>query len=356
MHAETIHAIQTIVPNNGWWYSTEFALERPNWFDYNRTTVGSTDIEPKPRVEAIWNPAFELLMSLSAFLSKRNQAIMDLGPSWAKEVRRGLDPELLARLKIDEPGDFHYDLVQLAATHLQAGDTVEDFLQWFAGAPVDELNDLMAQGEKWVRPMTSADLAASRDNTVSLLRAWNDAYFRHVDPDVLHGLRREAGAKRELSRRLPARELIELATHGICFEPRQQPDVVLLVPQWHYRPWNVYADYGSTYLFLYPADVLPTPPDQPPLALLRVSRALGDESRLRILRSLAEQPRSFTDLVKLTGLSKSTVNHHMVVLRAAGLVTVHDLRGRGLTYSPRFDSLDNLDTGLRAYLKGGTTS
>jgi DNA-binding transcriptional ArsR family regulator len=318
--------------------------------------MGSMHIEPKSRVEVTWNAGFELIMSLSAFLSKRNQAIMDLGPSWAKEVRGRLDPDLASRLKAQALDDFHYDLVELAAIHGHFGETAADFLDWLARAPADELNDLMAKDERSVRPMTSAELVASRDSTVSLLRAWNDAYFQHLDPGILHGLRCEAEAKRELSQRLSSQELIEVATHGICFEPRVEPDVVLLVPQWHYRPWNVYADHGSTYLFLYPADVLPTPPDQPPLALLRVSRALGDESRLRILRSLAERPRSFTDLVKLTGLSKSTVNHHMVVLRAAGLVTVHDLRGRGLTYSPRFDSLDDLDTGLRAYLKGGTTS
>ena len=82
---------------------------------------------------------------------------------------------------------------------------------------------------------------------------------------------------------------------------------------------------------------------------------MSDESRLRILRFLAREPRTFTTLVELTGLSKSTVNHHMMTLRAAGLVRVIETGdpGKGhhrATYELRPHALDDLSARLRAYL------
>ncbi len=55
------------------------------------------------------------------------------------------------------------------------------------------------------------------------------------------------------------------------------------------------------------------------LAALRF-RALGDESRLRLLQLLADGERNVGDLMELTSLGQSLVSHHLRVLRDAGLV------------------------------------
>ena len=59
-------------------------------------------------------------------------------------------------------------------------------------------------------------------------------------------------------------------------------------------------------------------------------------------------------MVQFSGLAKSTVHHHLVVLRSAGLVRVHAYQGGGLTdtYSLRPHALDDLDRRLRAFLTG----
>lgn len=125
---------------------------------------------------------------------------------------------------------------------------------------------------------------------------------------------------------------------------------MLLVPQFHHRPWNVFQDYRDLRVIQYPADALPAVPGEPPPGLLRLTRALSDESRLRILRFLATGPRSFTDVVQFMGLAKSTVHHHMVVLRAAGLVRVHD-RGDVTTYSLRPGAVDELGDRLHTFFQ-----
>jgi ArsR family transcriptional regulator len=56
--------------------------------------------------------------------------------------------------------------------------------------------------------------------------------------------------------------------------------------------------------------------------LIRVSKALGDPTRLRILRAIAAQAElSCQELTERMGISQATVSHHLKVLSEAGLVT-----------------------------------
>ena len=61
-------------------------------------------------------------------------------------------------------------------------------------------------------------------------------------------------------------------------------------------------------------------------------RALGDETRLRIIEHLASGERSVSDLMARLELGQSLMSHHLRILRQAGLVT--DRRdGRWIHYS-----------------------
>ena len=61
-------------------------------------------------------------------------------------------------------------------------------------------------------------------------------------------------------------------------------------------------------------------------------RALGDETRLRLMEVLTAGERSVADLMELLGLGQSLVSHHLRSLREAGLV--RDRRdGRWVYYS-----------------------
>lgn len=56
------------------------------------------------------------------------------------------------------------------------------------------------------------------------------------------------------------------------------------------------------------------------LQCAHVLKALGDETRLRLLESLLVQDRCVTDLVRAVGRSQPHVSHHLRILRSAGLV------------------------------------
>jgi len=61
-------------------------------------------------------------------------------------------------------------------------------------------------------------------------------------------------------------------------------------------------------------------------------RALGDETRLRLLETLATGERCVSDLMDALGLGQSLVSHHLRALREAGLVTVRR-DGRRIHYA-----------------------
>ena len=61
-------------------------------------------------------------------------------------------------------------------------------------------------------------------------------------------------------------------------------------------------------------------------------RALGDETRLRILEQLAPGERSVTDLMALVEIGQSLMSHHLRILREAGLV-IDRRDGRWIHYS-----------------------
>ncbi len=61
---------------------------------------------------------------------------------------------------------------------------------------------------------------------------------------------------------------------------------------------------------------------EPAAPILRVFKALADESRLRIVGVLAQGPRSVDELAALLGLRSPTISHHLARLRHAELVSM----------------------------------
>ena len=61
-------------------------------------------------------------------------------------------------------------------------------------------------------------------------------------------------------------------------------------------------------------------------------RALGDETRLRVLEHLVTGERRVSDLIVLLDVGQSLMSHHLRILREAGLV-VDRREGRWIHYA-----------------------
>lgn len=89
-------------------------------------------------------------------------------------------------------------------------------------------------------------------------------------------------------------------------------------------------------------------PYQPPQALVQSFKALGDEQRLRMVKMLAEKELSLQELTDVLQMAKSTVHHHLSMLRAARLV-----EASGSRFRLRSQSVSQLSLLLDQFLERG---
>lgn len=186
---------------------------------------------------------------------------------------------------------------------------------------------------------------------VNLLAAWAER-FAAVEERVGTMIRHDADDRTVDRRTLAPLDLIERTTGGIRLIPEAGVSRVILAPSYFARPYNYTFRGDGWWLFCYPLadsalDV--SDPLAPPAPLVRLHRALGDETRLRILKLLSGRDLYLTELAQELKLSKPTVKHHLVLLRTAGLVTVME-GGPLIYYSLRRDRLEEATRDIAHFL------
>jgi DNA-binding transcriptional ArsR family regulator len=185
-----------------------------------------------------------------------------------------------------------------------------------------------------------------------VLRAWAER-FSAIEARVATMEQRDVDERRADLGRLQLRELVERATGGVRWVPEPGTRRLFLSPSYFARPYNYVFGRRDWHMFAYPLaeSALGADADAVPAASIRLFRALGDESRLRILRLLASGDLYLTEIAERMGLSKPTVSHHLAQLRAAGLVTITEA-GALTYYSLRRDRVLDAGVELARFLGG----
>jgi DNA-binding transcriptional ArsR family regulator len=221
-----------------------------------------------------------------------------------------------------------------------------------AGA-VTALEERLPEWHKKGRLQLLRDPAAARERILKVLRAWQPR-FAEIEPRIQSILERDYDERAADRERLSPGELIETTTGGVRYLPESGISRVILGPSYFSRPYNFLMSAGDWRFFGYPvADSALGPADAltPPLALVRLHRALGDETRLRILKLLASRDLYLTEIAGLLDLSKPTIKHHLAQLRSAGLVTITE-SGTVLYYTLRRNRLDDASAEIKRFLIG----
>jgi DNA-binding transcriptional ArsR family regulator len=110
-------------------------------------------------------------------------------------------------------------------------------------------------------------------------------------------------------------------------------------------PWPLNVVYPASFVV---ADARPRIPSAD---LVRVLRALADDTRLRSLRLIAERPRSTQELAPLVGISEAGLSKHLRQLAEAGIVTTRR-DGYYVLYSLVPERLEPLSDTLEHFLAG----
>jgi DNA-binding transcriptional ArsR family regulator len=219
------------------------------------------------------------------------------------------------------------------------------------GAAIEELAAALPEGKAKGNIAVLTDIDGTMRRLVDVLRAW-EGPFAEVEARVAAMIRRDVDARAEEVRTLSPGDLIERVTGGVRYFPERSIRRVILAPSYFTRPYNFLFSKDDWRLYAYPiadSSLDAGDPLEPPLAVVRLHRALGDPSRLRVLRLLADGDRYLTEIAQALELSKPTVKHHMAQLRAAGLVTLTE-EGSLTYYSLRRDRLADVGSDLRKFI------
>ncbi len=185
----------------------------------------------------------------------------------------------------------------------------------------------------------------------AVLHAWLPQ-FEPVEAKVERILQCDVSLRSKAEASRDPMGFIEKATNGIRIVPDSRTHRIMLAPSYFGRPYNSVTRVGDTTLVCYPiADSAlgAAARTVPPAATVRLYRALGDETRLQILRLLSGRDFYLTELATELELSKPTISHHLAHLRSAGLVTVTE-QGNLTYYSIRTDRAADAGPELRAFL------
>ena len=336
------------------------------------------------RIEVDPSPAYELLFQLFALDNPEDSVEYAGGRTWLEETRSRLPADFLTDLdELKTGGEIWLVLLGLAYD-TPAPKTVDAFIEhlsdlepaafrshlianaWFtkerridasiveaaaggdeaAYAAICEAADECACGPGWAK-LLSQPVDGVKRTIIDMVERYRDKAF---DAGVSKLLDRDARAKRALAASLDPIEMVERATNGITFANTDGIDAVVLVPSAVIRPFVVITDHGRIRMFGYPVseEFMTADDDAPPSWLVDFYKAVGDEKRLRILTVLAQGDTTLGALVERLDLSKSTVHHHLRLLRTAGLVRV--TIGEEHMYSLRPDAVPQAGPLLEAYL------
>jgi DNA-binding transcriptional ArsR family regulator len=338
--------------------------------------------------------AAELLSSLCVFSFAPDYHSLELGSEWFTEYRAIIPADLLEIVELlhgthairlwehllglvhetPPPRDVPGFLAQVAATsseelrrHLlgyyQSWNAVpRDVIGRAAEGDEEALATVLAElfpetpQREQLRARIFPDAAIEPEGTkiaiLDTLQRWYEAFFKRLEPEAIAIMERDIRAKRTLQRTASTERVIDVTLNGIEYIPEPGIREVVFFPSYLWRPWVVLTDHRDLKLIVYSVadESLATDGDEPPTRLIKLYKALGDERRLRILKKLSAADHSLQELADYLGLAKSTMHHHLTILRSAGLVRVR-MNGAGdMQYSLRRDLIPDTATLLQGYL------
>ena len=166
-------------------------------------------------------------------------------------------------------------------------------------------------------------------------------------------VRRDVEAKRALFRDAPENEALRVSTNGVEFGLAGWATEIILIPTVALRPFIAPVESGSRQLILCSVadEAFDEDPVAPPRRLVKVTAALGDELRLRILHELAGADLTAAELAARIGVERTSLHHHLGVLRSAGLVAARAEGVQSWRYTRRMDGITGVSTALSRYLE-----
>lgn len=202
--------------------------------------------------------------------------------------------------------------------------------------------------EWWTKP------AEFGEKYLRALTAYYEVFFAEEERRIYPALQDAYREAQLLAQELSVPELLEELSQGVSIERAAQVDELILAPSFWSAPLVFLQTMEDDRMLILfggrPEDASLIPGEVVPDALLRGLKALSDPTRLKILRYLASESLTPTQLAHRLRLRAPTVVHHLKTLRVAGLVQVKVSEGKERSYGMRQESVAAACAGLRRFL------
>jgi DNA-binding transcriptional ArsR family regulator len=341
-----------------------------------------------PTVTIVSGPAFELVAELAAFASGPARASLESGKTWIRDVRRLAGPDLLRRverwafplytelvpisldagppfeshalvkaLRRHDPNRLRRRLLGMESPPNQAMLSDGAFDRALAGnvrarAEVRRTLGLNPPARRSLDRLYRTSPEVVRDEIVSIVDDWRTRVFPHFAERATSLVRRDVAAKQALFRDEPVHEALRVATNGVDFDLAGWATEIVVIPSVALRPFIAPVESGSRQLILCSVadEAFDDDPAAPPRRLVKVTAALGDEVRLRILHELSDVDLTAAELAARIGIERTSLHHHLGVLRSAGLVAARAQGVQSWRYTRRADGITGVSAALQRYL------
>ncbi len=205
-----------------------------------------------------------------------------------------------------------------------------------------------------------ANPAQSGERYLVALRTYYEVFFAEEENRIRPYLQEALVRAKKLAEKLPFGDLLEELSQGVRFVSGFEMDELILVPSYWITPLVTWGKIGKGRGILVfggrPSDASLVPGETVPDALLGSLKAMADPTRLRILRYLASESLTPSQLARRLRLRAPTVVHHLKRLRLARLVYMSLEEGGEKRYALRKGSIDNNVGELAAFLEQNKTT
>jgi DNA-binding transcriptional ArsR family regulator len=177
-----------------------------------------------------------------------------------------------------------------------------------------------------LRHLLARDPDEIQDEFARLIRTWQTEVYGPLESESVATMDRSLRTFVAATDGLPLEQIVDRAVPGVTFVPEAGQTSVVLNPSLAVRPLWAVTDHRTANVFAFPAPIDTGETVEPPSRLVALGKAIGDETRLRILRELTTQPATPPDLADRMGIPRTSLLHHLRILREADLIAVqvHD--------------------------------
>lgn len=313
----------------------------------------------------------ELLVAVAAVADPDWRQVFTHGPAAYADVRRH-DPGLVKDAR--RLGRFAWINLAGPLVEVRRGWTRGQLVELVSRMPPTELRWALAGGRRRqlrnrvgddvFRAALTGDRASLRvvrtalDDSLIQVTPW---LFRTSDDEVRTTCLRVLEGLPDLDARAPAATataralaevgadlLLDRVAPGIHYDPDVMTRVVLVTSR-RAAPILVAVDEVDQTVILHPPLTEDSAAD-PAARLREIGRALGDDTRMRVLQQLRLADRTLPALCAALGAPRTTLLHHLALLRSAGLVELHvRAAAEPNVYSLAESGFESLTTAARAF-------